>query len=69
MSGPLVLALYGHPDAGGYWERRCEEHPKGVGFVPAKEWKSCFVHQELGLFLVVYVDDFKMAGPTKNLAK
>eukprot|EP00969_Alexandrium_andersonii_P235614 10402905-Alexandrium_andersonii.AAC.1 len=27
---PLVLALDGHTDAGGYWERRCEEHLKGV---------------------------------------
>eukprot|EP00969_Alexandrium_andersonii_P139878 6188032-Alexandrium_andersonii.AAC.1 len=31
---PLVLAIDGHPDAGVYWERHCEEHPKGVGFVP-----------------------------------
>eukprot|EP00969_Alexandrium_andersonii_P274784 12145270-Alexandrium_andersonii.AAC.1 len=59
------------PDAGGggYWERRCEEHLKGVGFVPVEEWKFCFVHEKHGLFLVVYVDDFKMAGPTENLAK
>ena len=21
----LVLALYGHPDAGGFWEQRCEK--------------------------------------------
>eukprot|EP00969_Alexandrium_andersonii_P236950 10459782-Alexandrium_andersonii.AAC.1 len=66
---PLVLALYGHPDVGVYWERGRGEHVKGVGFVPVREWKSCFVRKELGLFLVVYVDDFKMAGPTKNLAK
>eukprot|EP00969_Alexandrium_andersonii_P119254 5272012-Alexandrium_andersonii.AAC.1 len=44
---PLVLALYGHPDAGGYWERHCEEHLKAVGFTPVKEWKSCFVHEKL----------------------
>ena len=23
---PLLLALYGHPDAGGYWEEHCEKH-------------------------------------------
>ena len=28
-----------------------------------------FRHEELDLILVVYVDDFKMAGPTGNLAK
>eukprot|EP00969_Alexandrium_andersonii_P269424 11908211-Alexandrium_andersonii.AAC.1 len=58
---PLLLALYGHPASGGYRERHCEEHLKAVGVVPANEWKSCFVHEELGLFLVVYLDDFKMA--------
>eukprot|EP00969_Alexandrium_andersonii_P004808 208159-Alexandrium_andersonii.AAC.1 len=48
---PLVLALYGHPDAWGYWERHCEEHLKAVGYVPVREWKSRFVRKELGLFL------------------
>ena len=23
---PLRLALYGHPDSGGYWEKHCETH-------------------------------------------
>ena len=23
---PLILALYGHPDSGGYWEQHCEPH-------------------------------------------
>eukprot|EP00969_Alexandrium_andersonii_P115919 5125988-Alexandrium_andersonii.AAC.1 len=23
---PLKLALYGHPDSGGYWEQRCDGH-------------------------------------------
>ena len=27
-----------------------------------------FRHNELDLFLVVYVDDFKMSGPAQNLA-
>ena len=29
---PLVLALYGHPDAGGYWERHCNTHRADIGF-------------------------------------
>ena len=32
-------------------------------------WQSIFRHDELDLILVVYADDFKMAGPKKNLAK
>jgi hypothetical protein len=65
---PLVLALYGHPDAGGYWERHCEQHLVSVGFAPIPTWKSCFFHAVLKLFLLVYVDDFKMAGPKESLA-
>ena len=29
---PLLLALYGHPDSGGYWEQRCETHVLSQGF-------------------------------------
>ena len=65
----LKLALYGHPDAGGYWERHCEEHLASVGFVPVLDWRSTYWHPELKLLLMVYVDDFKMAGPSANFAK
>ena len=61
---PLRLALYGHPDSGGYWEQHCEAHlVDKVGFVPIEEWRSCFWHPKWKMFLVVYVDDFKLAGP------
>ena len=66
----LRLALYGHPDSGTYWERHCDSHLKSVEFAPISEaWPSCYYHDSLKLFLVVYVDDFKLAGPAKNLAK
>ncbi len=56
---PLVLALYGHPDSGGFWERHCEKHLLARGFVAlSDEWRSCFWHPRLSLYLVVYVDDF-----------
>ena len=42
---------------------------QSVGFVPISEWRSCFWHPGLRLFLVVYVDDFKLSGPAANLAK
>ena len=32
-------------------------------------WQSVFCYPELELILVVYVDDFTMTGPTKNMAE
>ncbi len=64
----LKKALYGHPDAGTFWEEHCDKGVKAVGFEPVgNEWPSVYVHRALKLLLVVYVDDFKMAGPKKNL--
>ena len=68
----LKKALYGHPDSGGYWEQHCEKQltRDDVGFVAVHEtWKSVFWHPRLSLMLVVYVDDFKLSGPKKNLAE
>ena len=64
----LVLALYGHPDAGTFWEQHCEAMLKKVGYVKVKGWASVFRHEELDLFLVVYVDDFKMHPCEVNLS-
>ena len=67
---PLILALHGHPDAGGFWELHCEKALMSVGFErAAPEWKSVFRHPALDLLLVIYVDDFKLAGPKINLAQ
>ena len=41
---------------------------KKVGYVKVKDWASVFRHEERDLCLVVYVDDFKMSGPAKNIA-
>ena len=65
----LKLALYGHPDAGGYWEAHCRDKLEAGGFAPVPDWNSVYWHKELKLVLMVYVDDFKMSGPTENLAK
>ena len=32
------------------------------------EWPSCYFHDKLKLFLVIYVDDFKLSGPKESLA-
>jgi hypothetical protein len=63
----LLLALYGHPDSGGYWEKHCHKHLVAAGFTEIPDWRSCYRHAALGLFLVVYVDDFKMSGPSANM--
>ena len=63
----LRKALYGHPDAGGLWERHCEAHLRTVGFTPIENWLSTYWHKDLQLLLVVYVDNFAMSGPSQNL--
>ena len=64
----LQKALYGHPDSGTFWEKKCDRHIQKVGFKPVgSEWPSCYYHPTLKTFLVVYVDDFKMAGPLDSL--
>ena len=67
----MRIALYGHPDSGGLWEMHCEKMLYEVGFImPDPEgWPSVFFHPEMKLLLVVYVDDFKMAGPKSQMAK
>ena len=68
---PLKRALYGHPDSGGFWEEHCHKHLLSVGFKPIdnNNWKTCYWHEKLKVFLVVYVDDFRMSGPESNIPK
>eukprot|EP00973_Karenia_brevis_P024222 3344463-Karenia_brevis.AAC.1 len=62
-------ALYGHPDAGTIWEKHCDERVQAAGYKPVgPDWPSCYFHDELKLYLCVYVDDFKLSGPQENLA-
>ena len=66
---PLILALYGHPDSGGYWEKHCDDHLRTCGFVPVNGWRSTYFHKGLKAMLTVYVNDFKLAAPKENLSK
>ena len=68
---PLKLARYGHPDSGGIWEKHCETELKKLGFeaVLSDIWKASFNYHPMKklLLVVVYVDDFKLAGPKDNI--
>jgi hypothetical protein len=70
---PLVLALYGHPNAGGYWEQHCDSHLRDSGFFPIaaedKAWRSCYWSPSLSCYTIVYVGDFKISGPKDNVKK
>ena len=65
----LRRALYGHPDAGTYWEQKCDAHCQSVGFEPIPDWPSSYYHAAWSMLLIVYVDDFKLAGPKDMLPK
>ncbi|WP_288993063.1 polyprotein of Ty1/Copia retrotransposon, partial [uncultured Marinobacter sp.] len=72
MRKPVCLldkALYGHPDAGTCWEDHCEKHLTSpeLGFEPIDGWPSCFFQPKTKMFLIVYVDDFKLAGPKEHM--
>ena len=64
---PLLMALYGHPDAGGDWEDHCCKQIVACGWRPIPDWPSAYYHPATGCFLAIYVDDFKMAGPAKHI--
>ena len=63
----LVRALYGHPEAGGHWEvhltKVVKEH---LGGNPVPGHPSCFWFSEKKLFLIIYVDDLLLSGPSSH---
>ena len=63
----LKVNLYGHPLAGLYWENDAKSRILKCGFIRVEGWECLYKHPKKGLFLSVYVDDFKMAGPTESL--
>ena len=64
---PLERNLYGHPLAGLLWERHMEKTLFKLGWYKIPGWECLYAHREKGLFMSVYVDDFKMVGRKENL--
>ena len=64
----MRINLYGHPLAGLYWEKHCQKAIYAAGFEKIKGHECIYVHRKKQLFPSVYVDDFKMAGNSFNLA-
>ena len=50
---PLVLALYGHPDAGTCWEQHCDEMLRTVGLEPIVNRNGCYRHNALRAVLSI----------------
>ena len=64
----LEKALYGHKNSGAYWQQYCDEKCCNAGFTPISEnWPCVYWSEELELLLIVYVDDMKLSGKTKNM--
>lgn len=64
----LEKALYGHKNSGAYWQQYCDEKCRNAGFTPISEnWPCVYWSEELELLLIVYVDDMKLSGKTKNM--
>lgn len=64
---PVNLALYGHPDDGSCWEAWSPEKMKQLGFRTFDGWLGCYLHPRESLFMTVYVDDLKLAGPCNSV--
>ena len=57
------MALYGHPEAGGHWERHLEKIVIQLGGAAVPSHPSCYFFSKTRLLLVVYVDDLLLSGP------
>ena len=68
---PLVLALHGPPRQWRYFAKPLElkNWKRRLGQVLPDVRQTIFYHAEYNCMLVVYVDDFKLAGPTENMEK
>eukprot|EP00435_Cladocopium_sp_Y103_P068276 s2538_g31.t1 len=62
----LVKALYGHPEAGGLWEKHLKSIIHKLGGVETPEYPGDFYFADSRLLLSTYVDDPTLSGPTEE---
>ena len=68
-AGSQCAALHGHPVSGGLWEKHCDESVRKAGWEPLPpEWPSCYYRKEFRMFMIIYVDDFKLGGRKENIS-
>ena len=62
----LWRSLYGHPEAGSHWERHLEKELLAMSATKISEFPSTYIFDNYGgLALIVYVDDFVLAGDSE----
>ncbi|CAE7231161.1 unnamed protein product [Symbiodinium sp. CCMP2592] len=62
----LLRALYGHPEAGGLWEKHLKGVLKSMGGQELPEYPGNFWFPETKLLLSTYVDDLTLSGPQEE---
>ena len=66
----LKKALYGHKNSGAFWQRFCNEKCLKADFRPISDnWPCAYWNDATQQFLIVYVDDMKLAGPSHLMAQ
>ena len=65
----LVKARYGHPESGGHWEAHAHKFLTEEGWilVEPNAWRSVYYHKKLEVIMILYVDDFRLSGPSQNM--
>ena len=62
----LLRALYGHPEAGGLWEKHLKQVLRQLGGEEVPEYPGNFWFPETKLLLSTYVDDLTLSGPQEE---
>ena len=65
--GVLHKALYGTRDAPQVWQHEVRRTLTELGFRQSIIQPSVYIHDQKGLYLVVHVDDFLIAGDQSGL--
>ena len=64
----LDKAIYGHKNSGAFWQKYCNEKCLAAGFkLISDNWPCAYRNEKTQQFLIVYVDDMKLAGPLSEM--